>query len=236
MPGLRFHAIAHKPTVVLDMTSLTVDEFHPLVPVVEVAFQAYLVEWRLDGKPRTTRKPTIYKNCPLPTPEDRLLFILVYLKTNPLQVAHGLMFGLPQGKANQWIHVLLPRVQAALRQSGDAPRRSLDALASEFTVPAAADLAALAPPFCHDGTERRIPRPQNGAEQKSHYSGKKKCHTVKNLLLINVPLRILFLRATTAGSVHDKRLADHTPYPLPVGSPLLQDRGFLGFKLVDVDT
>ena len=44
--------------------------------------------WRLDGKPRTTRQFTVYKNCPLPTPEDRLFFILVYLKTYALQPLH----------------------------------------------------------------------------------------------------------------------------------------------------
>ena len=62
------------------------------------------------------RRFTTSTNCPLPTPEDRLLFILVYLKTNPLQVAHGVLFGLPQGKTNQWLHVLLPVLQTALRQ------------------------------------------------------------------------------------------------------------------------
>lgn len=173
MPGLRFHTIAHKPTVVLDMTSLTVDEFHRLVPLVEVAFQAYLATWRLDGKPRTTRKPTIYKNCPLPTPEDRLLFILVYLKTNPLQVAHGLMFGLPQGKANQWIHVLLPLVQAAFRQSGDAPRRSLDALASEFTDSAAAGVDAPAPLFVMTAPSDASRAPKMGLNRKATIAARK---------------------------------------------------------------
>ena len=108
MPRLRYQAIAEQPITVLDMTSLTVEEFVMLVPLLERAFQGHMARWRLDGKPRTAPKHTTYKNCPLPTPEDRLLFVLVYLKTNPLQVAHGLMFGLPQGKTNQWLHVLLP--------------------------------------------------------------------------------------------------------------------------------
>ena len=42
-------------------------------------------------------------------------------------------------------------------------------------------------------------------------------------------------RYTYGGHVHDKRIADATPYPLPVGSRLLQDRGFLAFTLPDVD-
>jgi hypothetical protein len=134
MARLRFDDIAHKSTDVLDMTSLTVDEFQELLPPFEHAFQAHMAEWRLDGKPRTARRYTTYTNCPLPTPEDRLVFILVYLKTNPLQVAHGLMFGLPQGKTNQWIHVLLPVLRAALQQLGDAPSRSLADLARRLDL------------------------------------------------------------------------------------------------------
>src|SRR5712692_5166405 len=90
------------------------------------------------------------------------------------------------------------------------------------------------PPFCHDGTERPIPRPQDPTEQKTCYSGKKKRHMLKNLLLINAALRILFLSETQPGSVHDKRMADTTPYPLPAGSHLLQDLGFQAFTLEGV--
>src|SRR5713101_4255133 len=91
------------------------------------------------------------------------------------------------------------------------------------------------PPFCHDGTERPIPRPNDPTEQKTCYSGKKKRHMLKNLLLINAALRILFLSETQPGSVHDKRMADTTPYPLPAGSHLLQDLGFQAFTLEGVD-
>jgi hypothetical protein len=147
MTRLRYAELARKPMDVLDMTSLTPDEFQLLVPAVETAFQAHMALRRLDGKPRTARRFTVYKNCPLPTPEDRLLFVLVYLKTNPLQVAHGILFGLPQGKANQWIHVLLPVLRTALRQLGDAPSRSLTALAQRLEVPVAAVADATAPLF-----------------------------------------------------------------------------------------
>src|SRR6516162_7463814 len=104
------------------------------VPPFEAAFHARMAAWRMDGKPRTARRFTVYQNCPLPTPEDRLLFILTYLKTYALQVVHGRLFGMVQGKANQWIHVLLPALLAALRALGDAPARSLAALAQRLGV------------------------------------------------------------------------------------------------------
>lgn len=48
-------------------------------------------------------------------------------------------------------------------------------------------------------------------------------------------MRIVFLSETTPGSVHDKRMADTTPYPLPAGSQLLQDLGLQGFTLEGVE-
>src|SRR5689334_16665327 len=159
-----------------------------------------------------------------------------------------------QSKANQWIHVLLPALLAALRALGDAPaplprgsgaaagglRRGARGRAAGGTfVHGLSSLCsrrwAGLPPFAHDGTERRIVRPQDPAEQTRCYSGPKKDHTVKNILLVNALLIILFLSDTAGGRIHDKRLAEATPYPLPAGSRLLQDLGFLGFTLPEVN-
>src|SRR5215831_3460241 len=134
MAGLRFTALQSRPMEFLDFTSLTLEEFQQLVPPFKTAFHARMAAWRMDGKPRTARRFTVYKNCPLPTPADRLLFILVSLKTSTLQVVHGRLFGMVQGKAQQWIHVLLPALLAALRALGDAPARSLTALAQRLGV------------------------------------------------------------------------------------------------------
>jgi hypothetical protein len=130
----------------LDFTSVTLDEFQQLVPPFETAFQCHMAAWRMDGKPRTARRFTVYKNCPLPTPEDRLLFILTYVKTYTLQVVQGRLFGMVQSKANRWIHVLLSVLLAALRSLGDAPARSLTALAQRLGV-AEADAATLVTPL-----------------------------------------------------------------------------------------
>jgi hypothetical protein len=142
MGSLRFTDIQPRPTEVLDLTSLTLDEFQRLVPPFEAAFQAHMAQWRLDGRPRTARRYTTYQNCPLPTPADRLLFILVYLKTYPLQVVQGRLFGMGQSKAHQWIHALLVVLQAALRTLGDAPTRSVTELAKRLGV---AEAEATAP-------------------------------------------------------------------------------------------
>ena len=134
MAGVRFPELQSRPIEFLDFTSLTLDEFQQLVPAFETAFQCYMAAWRMDGKPRIARRFTVYQNCPLPTPEDRLLFILTYVKTYALQVVQGRLFGMVQSKANRWIHILLPTLLAALRALGDAPARSLTALAQRLGV------------------------------------------------------------------------------------------------------
>jgi Helix-turn-helix of DDE superfamily endonuclease len=145
MAGVRFTELQSRPLEFLDFTSLTLDEFQQLVPPFEAAFHALMAEWRMDGKPWTARQFSVYKNCPLPTPEDRLFFILVSLKTYALQVVHGRLFGMGQSKANQWIHVLLPAFLAALRSLGGAPARSLTTLAQRLGVVEAGAATVVAP-------------------------------------------------------------------------------------------
>ncbi|MBI3328126.1 MAG: transposase family protein, partial [Nitrospinae bacterium] len=133
------------------LTSLTLEEFRQLVPPFEAAFQAQMAAWRFDGQPRTARRYTTSTNCPLPTPEDRLLCILTYLKTYPLQLVQGRLFGMSQRKANQWIHLLFVVLRATLRALGDAPSRTVQALAQRIGV-TEVDAAALVMP-----TEEPVP-------------------------------------------------------------------------------
>src|SRR3989454_12752238 len=183
MASVRFTDVQARPTEFLDLTSLTLEEFQQLVPPFEAAFRAHLAAWRLDGKPRTARRFTVYKNCPLPTPEDRLFFILTYLKTYALQVVHGRLFGMGQSKANQWIHILLPALLAAYprrcpRPFSDGPGAALRRLGGRRghgghvaggggtdARSRRPSCSTAVPPCAHDGTERRIVRPQDPAAQ-----------------------------------------------------------------------
>jgi len=134
MGKLRYNDVKGKAREFLALTSLTVDEFETLVPGFEETFQAYMAQWRLDGKPRRQRRYTTYQNCPLPTAEDRLLFALSYLKANPIQSHHGRLFGMVQGKTNAWLHVLLPVLRQSLGTLGVAPSRSMSELAQQLNV------------------------------------------------------------------------------------------------------
>ena len=129
---LRYRDIPTHTTEVLDLTSLTVDEFAALVPPFEAAFLDSMAAWTLHGQRRQSRRYTTYINYPLPTPEDRLLFILVYLKQHTIHLLHGRVSGMRQSKATLWMHVLLPVLRNALRTLGDAPCRSVEALRQQL--------------------------------------------------------------------------------------------------------
>src|SRR5712691_5470651 len=134
MAGVRFADLQSRPTEFLDVTSVTLEEFPQLVPSFETAYHARMAAWCMEGKLRTARRFPVDENCPLPTPEDRRFFLLTSLKTSALQVVHGRVFGMVQGKAKQWIHVLLPARLAARRTLGEAPARSLPAHAQRLGV------------------------------------------------------------------------------------------------------
>src|SRR5215208_4668533 len=125
---LRYTSERDKANHILNLTSLTVEQFEQLVDPFEQAFVRYMQAWTMEGKPRTARAYTPYVNSPLPTPEDRLLFLLTYLKVAALQVAHAALFGMTQPNANKWLHLLLIVLHQTLRELGDAPARHLLAL------------------------------------------------------------------------------------------------------------
>jgi hypothetical protein len=125
---LRYASERDKANQILNLTSLTVEQFEQLVEPFEQAFVRHMNLWTMEGKPRTARAYTPYTNSPLPTPEDRLFFLLCYLKVAALQVAHAALFDMTQPNANKWLHLLLIVLHQTLRELGDAPARHLRAL------------------------------------------------------------------------------------------------------------
>ena len=111
------------------MTGLTEPEFTALLPPFEQALAAYLQDRTIDGQPRTSRRYSAYDNCPLPTMADKLLFILTYLKQNPIQEVQGQLFGMSQSNANKWIHLLHAVLNHALAHQELLPARTADDLA-----------------------------------------------------------------------------------------------------------
>jgi len=209
--------------VFLSLTGLTFAEFDALLPDFHAAEEAaidraYHQDTTRQRKPGGGRKPA------LKTPEERLFFILYYLKLYPLQEVMAFHFEMSQGQVTDWIYRLIQLLQAALDRQGCLPERH-----PERVQETAADTPDKE--FVIDGTERARQRPIDPEAQATYYSGKKKRHTVKNALLVGVKDRLIkYLSPTYEGKKHDKKIADEESPIYPVGSRLLKDTGFQGYE------
>jgi len=116
------------------LTGLTEAEFQALLPHFEQALVTYMHDRTIDGQPRTSRRYSTYDTCPLPTLADKLLFILTYLKQNPIQEVQGQLFGMSQSNANKWIHVLHPVLNQALAAQELLPARTAAEFAAMFEM------------------------------------------------------------------------------------------------------
>lgn len=222
---LEYKNIAEKPNLIRSFTGLPSDALSNLIPAFASA------EKRADSArsrahhrhPGGGRKPV------LSTAEDRLLFILFYFKFYPTQQVLGFFFGISQGQANHWIHRLTPILTDALGYEMQLPARKP---AEVETI--LAECPSLE--FIIDGTERPIRRPKDPEKQKKYYSGKKKRHTVKNVIISEKKTkRILAVSPTDEGKRHDKSIADEQDYVFPEGSQLHQDTGFQGYQPENVE-
>jgi hypothetical protein len=209
----------------LAMTGLTLAEFRDLLPAFETAYdRIYPPDRTANGQPRQ-RWPGAGRHSVLAQSEDKLLFLLVYLKTYTLQVVLGQLFGISTSQANYWLHHLLPVLRWALDDLGVKPERDGARLARRPVAPPGTRALII------DGTERRRRRPKNAEKQARHYSGKKKTHTDKNVVLTSAADdRVLFLSGTYPGASSEKRIADEARLRYPPGTILYKDAGFQGYE------
>jgi hypothetical protein len=228
---LIYNELKNRPREFLAATELKVDEFEKLLPAFQTAYEHKYPPHLTQAGQTRQRQIGGGATGALPKIEDKLFFILVSQKTNPLQTMHGLHFGLSQPQANDWIHRLLPVLQHALRTLGETPERDAHRVATS-------DLArAGGPDLPIDGSERRRQRPQEHAKQKKHYSGKKKAHTDKNILLVNANTKkVVYLSPTVAGTTHDKKVADDAQITYPHNATLDKDTGLQGYEPAGIQT
>jgi hypothetical protein len=228
---LTYDKLKDKPREFLAATGLTLAEFACLLPAFQRADETqYLPELTYEGKTRQRRAGGGAKGT-LPSFADKLLFILVYQKTNPLQVMHGLQFALSQSQAHYWIHRLLPVLRCALRDMGQAPERDAQQVeTSAWALAGALNLAV-------DGTERRRQRPRDAVKQKAHYSGKKKTQTDKHILLVNEHTgQVVYLGPPVPGKMPDKKAADAAPLTYRPNTTLDKASGLQGYEPAGVLT
>lgn len=222
---INYNDLKTNPKNFLAATGLKIDEFEQLKKGFKEAYEKVYGENRTkEGKERKRNKGGGVKGQ-LDKEEDKLLFILIYQKTNQLQTMQALQFGMSQPQANYWIHHLMPVLKEILKIQGLAPEREAEKVAtSEMIKEGILELAI-------DGTERRIQRPKNGEKQQENYSGKTKTHAEKNIVLIDeTTKKVIYLSPTIAGKIHDKKAIDELDIIYPVNSSLDKDTGFQGYE------
>ena len=222
---LTYTTLQDRPREFLAATGLTHDEFARLLPACAAAYAVrYPSDKTWQGKVRQRQSGGGAKGV-LPHMEDKLFFILVYQKTNPLQTMHALQFDLSQPQAHDWIHQLLPVLQHALADLGLAPERDASRLATSPLILEGAPETAI------DGTERRRQRPTDARLHKAQYSGQKTAPTAKNILLVNeMTGKVVYLGPTEPGKMHDQKAADEAKMTYPRHATLDKDTGFQGYE------
>jgi hypothetical protein len=188
----------------------------------EQAYHEHLLELTVERK----REPGGGRKATLRTLAERLFYILVYCKCYPTFDLMSVLFSFHRSCACDWVHRLLPVLEAALGYKKVLPERKLRTL-EEFweRFPEVKTVIV-------DGTEHPIQRPKKAQQQKEHYSGKKKRHTRKHITGSTADKRILFLTPAQPGNVQDKRQLDEeglVPW-IPDEVEIQGDLGFQGLQ------
>ncbi len=222
---LTYEELKAKPRKFLSLTSLTPEEFADLLPAFARAYRKrYPASQTVTGK-RRKRKAGAGRKGSLENIEQKLLFILVYQKSYPLQSILAELFGISQGRTNEWIHRLLPILKQALDDLGVLPERDPKKFKAKEQHQKDATASII------DGTERRRQRPKQAEKQALHYSGKKKIHSDKNVVIATVKRkRVSYLSQTYPGKTHDKKVADTENISYPAQITLYKDTGFQGYE------
>ncbi len=163
---LKYDELKEKPREFLSVTSLTDEEFQVLLPTFE---KWYDLSAKPKPKPQTRKKQRASgggRKAKLSDITDKLLFILAYQKTAPLQTWHGLQFGISQGRVNYWVHRLLPVLQKSLSALGMKPARNGEQVGESIEASEGGANLSL------DAMERLLQRPVNEEKQRKKYSGR----------------------------------------------------------------
>lgn len=221
---LTYAKIASQSRIFQSLTGLKPSAFARLLVAFSRAYEQAQAAAERQRATARQRRPGGGRKATLLTMADKLVFILFYFRLYPTQEALGFFFGMSQGQANHWIYRLTPVLNQALgyeqqlpaRQPADVERVLAECPVLEFVI---------------DGTERPIQRPKDPERQRQYYSGKKKRHTVKNVVVTDKRTRkIKALGRTQEGKKHDKAATDEEGFRFPKGSKLWKDNGFQGYE------
>ena len=153
----------------LAVTGFKLEVFEQLLTFFDLILGEYISHFTVTGaerrRPKKARKDGVF-----PDSATILVFILSYLKNNPLQETHAAVFGMNQPQANNWVHLLKKILRDTLQKADCLPCRDVAHLNK---------LLYEGQEIFVDASERPIPRPGDKDVQQEFYSGKKTAHNKK---------------------------------------------------------
>ena len=202
------------------LTGLRIEEFKELVPVFEVCLKAQ----RYEIKPIRKRKLGGGQKGAIGSIEEKLAYILIYLKVYPTFDVMGVLTDRPRSKCCESVQLLLPALEKALGRKQVLPEKKIHTVQEFYKR-----FGAIKDVFV-DGSERRVEKPKKNKKRNRLYSGKKKATTRKIVVITDEKKRILILLPTKSGRRHDKRIADknHVFTGIPPDVTIWTDTGFQG--------
>lgn len=172
------------------------------------------------------RKAGAGRTHTLETAEQKLFYILFYMKCYPTFDMASFFFQVDRSQTKRWVDQLRKPLEKALGYAMALPVRKVRGL-EEFLerFPEVKELII-------DGTERAVQRPKNKKKQKQRYSGKKKRHTQKNIVMTTAEKEILYLSPTGNGKEHDYAMLKKSKLPesIPFWIKAYFDLGFNGVQ------
>jgi hypothetical protein len=220
---LNYKWLSKKPTLFRSITGLEVPEFDSFYTQANAKYRDYEAK-RLD---RPNRKHKIGAGYPFKLSlQDRLLMLMVYYRLYITSMLTGILFDLDHSNVLKDIHKLEPLVKEIL----PLPQKLHDKAKRLQSIN---EIEAMFPEFkaLTDATEQEIPRPKNRKKRRTHYSGKRKKHTVKTQLTVNSKGLIIHKSHHVRGSTHDYALYKHNHPELPSKVRSGLDLGYLGIKV-----
>lgn len=223
------NSILNSPIQFNAITGLSPKEFMDLLYYFAPIVEEYYRHHDMKGHRRKVTRYQERSDSSLSGSVEKLFFILSYMKENPNQAYHGIMFSMSQGKVSLWVNQLSFLLEEALKKMSKMPKRDINKFYNFLYACVAVDMFM-------DVAERRIGRSPDYQVQKDQYSGKKGFHTLKNLLISNLEGEIIYLGETFEGSVHDKKMYDLEEFRFPNQRHFLWvDLGFLGIEAEGVE-
>lgn len=213
--------LARKPKQFLSVTGLTVEQFDSLSKEITKNYKN--TEQKRLSQNRQRKIGAGHKfDLPL---KDRILMLLMYYRMYTTYDMLGMIFDLDKSNVQRDIKYLEPAVKHSIpipyKKYADSKKIGNTQQLLEFFP----ELIAIT-----DGTEQSIPRPKDQRKRKTHYSGKKKKHTVQNQITVNLNGEIIHKSSHAPGSHHDYKIYKSKHPALPEDVMVFYDLGYLGIE------